>query len=137
MKVCTYKRLTPLGEFRRLGLFFNETTIIDPQFVWQKQFELEGKFNPLKKAKEICPESLSDFISQYQESSFQMLEETLEAFKELSSDGILKTNNHADLSFDLLDDQDVSLGCPLDKIGTYRDFYAHEKHVAKGCGRFG
>ena len=137
MKVCTYRRITPLGEFKRLGLFFNETTIIDPQFVWQKQFELDGKYNPLAKAKDICPESLSDFISQYQESSFQMLEETLDAFKDLSANGILKTNHQANLSFDLFDDKDVSLACPLDKIGTYRDFYAHEKHVAKGFEKRG
>lgn len=137
MKVCTYKRVTALGEFKRMGLFFNESTIIDPQFVWQKQFELEGRFNAHARAKEICPESLSEFISQYQENSFQMLEETLDAFKDLSKDGILKTNNQAVLSFDLNDGKDTGLACPLDKINLYRDFYAHEKHVAKGFEKRG
>jgi 2-keto-4-pentenoate hydratase/2-oxohepta-3-ene-1,7-dioic acid hydratase in catechol pathway len=137
MKVCTYKRVTALGEFKRMGLFFNESTIIDPQFVWQKQFELEGRFNALTRAKEICPDSLSEFISQYQENSFQMLEETMDAFKDLTKEGILKTNNQAVLSFDLKDGKDTSLACPLDKINLYRDFYAHEKHVAKGFEKRG
>lgn len=132
MKVCTYLRQTPLGQFKRLGVFFNETTIVDINLVWQKQFELDGVYNAKTKANELAPYLLSKFIKQYQERSIEMLKESMALFEELSQRAILKTDDHADLSFDLADDKEVSLGCPIDSINCYRDFYAHEKHVAKG-----
>jgi 2-keto-4-pentenoate hydratase/2-oxohepta-3-ene-1,7-dioic acid hydratase in catechol pathway len=132
MKVCTYIRQTPLGQFKRLGIFFNETTIIDVNLVWQKQFELDGVFDVKTKANQTVPFLLSHFLTQFQEGSHEMLDETHDLFQDLSKEGILKTNDGADLSFDLNDDKEVSLGCPIDKINCYRDFYAHEKHVAKG-----
>lgn len=137
MKVCTYLRQTPLGQFKRLGVFFNETTIIDVNLIWQKQFEIDGIYDAKAKAQDAAPPSLSDFLKKYQEASFEILEESIDAFKEFSTNGILKTNDGADLSFDLKDDQYVSLGCPIDKINCYRDFYAHEKHVAKGFEKRG
>lgn len=132
MKVCTYIRQTPLGQFKRLGIFFNETTIVDVNLVWQKQFELDSVFNAKTKANETVPFLLSDFLTQFQEGSHEMLDETMDLFKELSKEGILETNDKAQISFDLNDDDSVKLGCPIDKINCYRDFYAHEKHVAKG-----
>ena len=132
MKVCTYIRQTPLGKFKRLGIFFNETTIIDVNLAWQKQFEIDGVYHAKKKAMEVAPILLSDFITQYQEAAHEMLDETLDLFKELSANGFLETNDGAGISFDLQDDDKVKLGCPIDKINCYRDFYAHEKHVAKG-----
>lgn len=132
MKVCTYIRQTPLGQFKRLGVFFNESTIVDVNLIWQKNLELEGFFNAKQRAFETAPHLLSDFLTRYQDSSIEILEETMELFEDLTEQGILKTNDGADLSFDLKDDEDVKLGCPIDKINCYRDFYAHEKHVAKG-----
>ena len=137
MKVCMYQRQTPIGQFNRLGVFFNETTIIDCNLVWQKQFELEGFFDAKTKANEVCPTSLADFLKMYQESAIEFLHETVDLFKELSSNNILKTNDLADLSFDLRDDKNAKLTKPLDKINCYRDFYAHEKHVAKGFEKRG
>ncbi len=137
MKICTYKRQTPIGTFHRLGLFFNETTIIDLNLLWQKQFELEGIFNSKTKDLDIAPPNLSDVLTNYQDASITFLLESIELFKELSSKGILKTNDGGDISFDLKDDRDVKLGCPIDKINCYRDFYAHEKHVAKGFEKRG
>jgi 2-keto-4-pentenoate hydratase/2-oxohepta-3-ene-1,7-dioic acid hydratase in catechol pathway len=132
MKVCTYLRQTPLGQFKRLGIFFNESTIVDVNLVWQKFYELESVFNPKSKSLEVAPALLSDFLTSYQGSAIEMLHETLAAYKDFATDGILKTNDGADLAFDLKDDKEVKLDCPLDKINIYRDFYAHEKHVAKG-----
>lgn len=137
MKVCTYRRQTPLGQFYRLGVFFNETTIVDVNLVWRKQYELDGFFDPRSKADDIAPTSLSKLLTSYQESSISLLQETLELFKELSSRGILKTNDKADISFDLRDTDDVSLANPIDKINCYRDFYAHEKHVKVGFEKRG
>ena len=137
MKVCTYHRQTVLGQFKRLGVFFNETTIIDVNLVWQRIFEDEGHFDAKRKAAEIAPSSLSQFLTHYQDAAIEMLHETIDAFKELASNNILKTLDNADLAFDLLDDEEVKLGCPIDKINCYRDFYAHEKHVAKGFEKRG
>ena len=50
MKVCTYLRQTPLGQFKRLGIFFNETTIVDVNLIWQKQFEIDGVYDAKEKA---------------------------------------------------------------------------------------
>lgn len=132
MKICNYRRITPLGTFERLGVFFNESTIVDVNFVWQKHFEIEGYFNAKSKAIEVAPPKLSSILKSYQEAAIEFLQETLEAFTEMSSQGILKTNDGAYLSFDLKDEKEVSLACPIDQINCYRDFYAHEKHVAKG-----
>lgn len=137
MKVCTYKRQTPLGQFHRLGVFFNETTIIDINLVWRKQFELENYFYANEKANEIAPSSLSAILKSYQESATEFLQETVEIFKEQSAQGILKTNDLAELSFDLKDSKDVTLAKPLDQINCYRDFYVHEKHVKKGFEKRG
>ena len=132
MKVCTYNRQTVLGQFKRLGIFFNESTVVDVNFVWQKQYEIESFFNPKAKAMEVAPTSLAETLESYQESTTEFLYETMELYKELSGKGILKTNDSADLAFDLKDTKEVRLDCPLDRINCYRDFYAHEKHVATG-----
>jgi len=132
MKVCTYNRQTALGQFKRLGIFFNETTIVDVNLVWQKQYELEAFFNPKAKAMEIAPTSLAQTLESYQEATTEFLIETMELYKEISEKGILKTNDKADLAFDMRDTKEVKLDCPLDRINCYRDFYAHEKHVATG-----
>ena len=137
MRICTYNRQTPLGQFKRLGLFFNETTIIDVNFVWRKEFELENFFNPASKADEVAPSSLSKILKSYQGESISFFQETLEVFKEQAANGLLKTNDGADLSFDLKDTKDIKLDCPIDSINCYRDFYVHEKHVAKGFEKRG
>jgi 2-keto-4-pentenoate hydratase/2-oxohepta-3-ene-1,7-dioic acid hydratase in catechol pathway len=132
MKICTYKRQTALGAFHRLGLYFNETTIIDVNLLWRKQFELEEYFNATTKANETAPSSLSAILNSFQDGSIEFFEETLSLYEEISKQGFLKTNDGADLSFDMRGSKDVSLACPIDKINCYRDFYVHEKHVAKG-----
>ena len=137
MKICTYKRQTPLGAFHRLGLFFNESTIIDTNLLWQKQFEIEGYFNPKQKAMEVAPPSLSSILTSYQDASISFFKDSLELFKNLSKEGFLKTDDGGDLSFDLKDDRSVKLSKPIDQINCYRDFYAHEKHVAKGFEKRG
>ncbi len=132
MKVCTYNRQTPLGQFKRLGVFFDQYTVIDVNLVWQRIFEDEGHYDAKQKAKEIAPSSLSQFLTHYQDAAIEMLHETLDAYKDLVSNNILKTYDQADLSFNLKDSHDVKLDNPIDRINCYRDFYVHEKHVAKG-----
>lgn len=137
MKVCTYLRQTELGKISRLGLFFNESTIIDINLLWQKKYELDEIFSPKKRAKETAPASLADILTMYQGSSINFLQESLELFKDISAKGILKTQDNGYLSFDLKDEKSIELDCPIDRINCYRDFYAHEKHVAKGFEKRG
>ena len=137
MKVCTYIRQTPLGQFKRLGVFFNETTIVDVNLVWQKCFEQEGHFYAREKSLEVAPVLLSDFLTHYQDAAIEMLQETLDAFEEFAGQNILKTLDGGELAFDLRDDKQIELACPMDKINCYRDFYAHEKHVAAGFKKRG
>lgn len=132
MKVCTYLRQTPLGQFKRLGLFFNTSTIIDVNLVWKLFSQKEGFYSPSVKAQDIAPTLLSSFLTSYQDSAIEMLAETLDLYAEFSKAGDLKTADGGDIAFDLNDTKDVKLDCPLDKIHCYRDFYIHEKHVAKG-----
>jgi 2-keto-4-pentenoate hydratase/2-oxohepta-3-ene-1,7-dioic acid hydratase in catechol pathway len=137
MKICTYLRQTPIGQFRRLGIFVNDTTIIDPNLIWQKQFELDGVYDAKEKALEVAPTSLSLFLKMYQESATEVMYETLDLFKEFTTNGIIETNDQAKLAFDLEEDNSTSLTLALDKINCYRDFYAHEKHVATGFKKRG
>ena len=39
MKVCTYKRNSFLGIQKRLGLFYDEKTIIDVNLLWQSEYK--------------------------------------------------------------------------------------------------
>lgn len=137
MKICTYIRKTPIGEISRLGIFFNETTIIDINLVWQKYFEELKTYSPKTRAVEKCPPILSQVLKKYQGDSITFLTESFTLFEKLSAKGILKTFDNGYLSFDLKDDKAVYLDSPIDSINCYRDFYTHEKHVAKGFEKRG
>jgi len=132
MKICNYKRKTPFGIQKRLGIIFDDKTIVDVNFTWEAMFERHGYYAPDRRAEMLAPNSLADFLKIYQEMSIQKLQETLQCWGELKSRGILKTKNQSDIAFHLLDAIDTKFDIPLDQIGMYRDFYAHEKHVKKG-----
>jgi 2-keto-4-pentenoate hydratase/2-oxohepta-3-ene-1,7-dioic acid hydratase in catechol pathway len=132
MKILTYKRPTVFGTQKRLGILYNDKTIVDVNFTWQAIFERFGYYAPDKRADLLAPNSLAAFLRLYQEASISKLQETLQCWGDLASRGILKTKNQADIAFHLLDANDLTLDTPLDEIAMYRDFYAHEKHVKKG-----
>lgn len=137
MKVCSYSRQTALGRIKRLGVFAGEQVIVDINLVWQKYFETKGYYQAAGKAQALAPPSLATHLEMYQERSLEKLQEALELYKELAAAGELKTANGGELAFDLRDAEDARLECPLDRIHVYRDFYAHEKHVAKGFEKRG
>ena len=66
MKICQYQRITELGSTSRLGIFFNESSIIDANFVWQKVYEQKGVFNSKYNALQKCPSQLSNLLKLYQ-----------------------------------------------------------------------
>lgn len=131
MKICHYKRPTSLGVVSRLGIFFNQTTIIDVNFVMEAYFETFHFRNAKEKANHYFPSSLSQFLS-LSLAPIDELKQVMQNYVTLSKRGILKTKSQAELAFDLKDNKKIKLGCPLDKIHSYRDFYTHEKHVKKG-----
>ncbi len=126
MRVCTYKRSTPIGEIKRFGLFADEKTLIDVNLLWREEFKQMGFYAPEKRADLLAPASLSQFLRHYQDTTIAKLQETLELYKKLTNAG------HTHFSFHLYDAKDVRFDAPLDEIAMYRDFYAHEKHVKKG-----
>lgn len=137
MKICTYQRNSKFGIERRLGVFFNESTIVDVNYTWKKKFEKKGHFNPELAANTFMPNSLAEVLKLYQEEAITKFQETLGLFEEFTKEGILETKQKNYLSFDLKDDTETMLTCPLDKINVYRDFYIHEKHVKKGFEKRG
>jgi 2-keto-4-pentenoate hydratase/2-oxohepta-3-ene-1,7-dioic acid hydratase in catechol pathway len=126
MKVCTYKRTTPFGEMKRLGVFVDEKTLVDVNLLWQTVFGRKGFYNPENRAEMFAPKSLAQFLRIHQDASIPMLQESLELYKKLSKEGITNVAFHLD------DVKDMKYSAPLDEIAMYRDFYAHEKHVKKG-----
>lgn len=132
MKICTYKRLSSTGTQGRLGLFWDEKIIIDLNILWQASFEKDGFYSPVSRAQNLFPSSLAAFLELYQDRGIEKLQESLELYKKLSKEGVLKTKNDGEISFHLTDAKNVKFAAPLDRINMYRDFYAHEKHVKKG-----
>lgn len=132
MKVTTFKRSSFMGVQKRLGLFLDEKTIIDVNLLWQAHFEREGFYSPEIRASQFAPKSLAAFLKLHQDAAIPMLQDSLELYKKLAKEGILKTQTGGEIAFHLYDVPDVKLDAPLDEIHMYRDFYAHEKHVKKG-----
>lgn len=126
MRVCTYKRPTPFGVQKRLGLFFDEKTLIDVNLLWQTEFRRQGFYDPEKRALIFAPPSLAQFLRIHQDAAISMLQDSLELYKKLTLIG------HTEVAFHLFDVKDLTFDAPLDEISMYRDFYAHEKHVKKG-----
>lgn len=131
MKVCTYINRKSSGSAqKRLGILLDEKTIIDPNFCWAVDFEREGRRNIYGRADKKIPSSLQELLL-YHQDPFEILEESYGLYLFLKMVGDLETKDGTSLIYQL-DDQDIHLGSPLDKITSYRDFYAHEKHVKKG-----
>ena len=126
MRVCTYKRNSFLGMQKRMGLFFNERTLIDVNLIWEEEFRRLGFFAPEKRAQLLAPSSVAGFLRLHQDSAISKLQETLELYKMFHQRGL----NH--FAVELQEAPDLILDAPLDEISMYRDFYAHEKHVKKG-----
>ena len=132
MKICTYKRPSIFGIQKRLGILHEDKTILDVNFIWQAKFEKEDFYASGKRADILIPSSLAAFLKLYQDTAISKLQETIELYKQLATEGIFKTINDAHIAFHLLDVKEVKFDSPLDEINMYRDFYAHEKHVKKG-----
>ncbi len=128
MKVCTYKRRTPTGLIKRLGVLENDK-IIDINLVWQMYFEKNGHYNFMHRANYKAPHLLSEYLIA-NENAIGSLQETMELHQKLQKAGDITLESGAEISFKI--NKEISLDNPMDKINCYRDFYIHEKHVSKG-----
>ena len=126
MKICRYTlNNSPIKE-SRMGILLDDGTVVDPNLVHRLKYELEGRFNSKQRANYTLPTSLHYYL-QVSDNPIAQLEETLNIYKAQKKAGNLSLKDGTNISF-----KDFSLNCPMDQITTYRDFYAHEKHVAKG-----
>lgn len=135
MKIVTYLHHHTLGVVKRLGIRLDEKTILDPNLVYACDFEREGRYNPRERADHHCPSSLHALLT-LTENPLEILQTALglNIFLDKVGTPTLKdgTRYLIDLSTNC-----ISLDAPLDKIETYRDFYAHEKHVEVGFKKRG
>ena len=128
MKVVTYLYSHLLGSEKRLGILLDEKTILDPQNVFASFYQGAGHYNFLERAQAKIPTSLNALLKT-KENPLELLKEALDLSKSLS--------DKSKYLIDLSTNKNINLSAPLDKIETYRDFYAHEKHVATGFKKRG
>ena len=136
MKVVTYLHRHLLGSEKRLGILVDEKTILDPQNAFSCKMQKDGHYNFLERAKAICPNSLNTLLKT-KENPLEILKEALEVSNSLQKSGDLTFKDGSKYLIDLSTNKNINLAAPLDKIETYRDFYAHEKHVATGFKKRG
>jgi 2-keto-4-pentenoate hydratase/2-oxohepta-3-ene-1,7-dioic acid hydratase in catechol pathway len=130
MKVVTYLNRHPYGRDKRLGILVDENTILDPNLAFACDYEREGRFNPRERANVYCPPSLNQLL-RLRENPLDILHEAVGMMIFLEKCGTMSLKDGSKYLLKL-DNKHVSLSAPLDKIETYRDFYAHEKHVEVG-----
>lgn len=129
MKIVTYLHHHNLGVVKRLGIFLDELTILDPNLAFAAAYEAEGLANARERANHHCPPSLNKLLT-LQHRPLEILHAALKL------NGIPAMKDGTKYLIDLAANE-ISLDAPLDKIETYRDFYAHEKHVEVGFKKRG
>ena len=135
MKIVNYLHHHNLGVTKRLGILLNEKTILDPNLAFACDLEREGKFNPRDRADHWCPSSLHKLLT-LQENPLDILHTALGLNIFLDKVGCHSMKDGTKYLVDLSTNS-ISFDPPLDKIETYRDFYAHEKHVEVGFKKRG
>ncbi|MGZ3789810.1 MAG: fumarylacetoacetate hydrolase family protein, partial [Bacteriovorax sp.] len=135
MKIVTYLHHHDLGVVKRLGVLLDENTILDPNLVFACDFEREGRYNARERADHHCPSSLNALLT-LKENPLDILQTALGLKTFLEKVGTPTLKDGTKYLIDLSTSK-ISLDAPLDKIETYRDFYAHEKHVEVGFKKRG
>ncbi len=129
MKICRYILKNDPFKQPRMGLVLDdEGVVIDPQTVWACDYEREGFARPWERAARQMPNSLHYLLNHF-DDPHDALEESYGLYLFLQKVGDLTLRNGVSVFHKL---SDITLINPMDKISTYRDFYAHEKHVAAG-----
>jgi 2-keto-4-pentenoate hydratase/2-oxohepta-3-ene-1,7-dioic acid hydratase in catechol pathway len=131
MKVCNYSYSSPFLNQRRIGIITEDNILIDPSLCFQLDYEREGFANFQERAEYKCPTSLSKLLK-VSDEPLEVLTQGYALFLFFQKVGINNLSNGTPISFDLNIEKNIRFHEPLDRISTYRDFYAHEKHVKKG-----
>jgi 2-keto-4-pentenoate hydratase/2-oxohepta-3-ene-1,7-dioic acid hydratase in catechol pathway len=129
MKICTYQLKNSLRVENRMGILLEEhSVIVDPNLCFAADYEREGFYNFHERAQWKCPTSVHELLERCDEP-IELLEEAygLYLFFEKIGYPSMKDGTHFFVKL-----EDASLETPLQKIPTYRDFYAHLKHVEVG-----
>ncbi|MAE57405.1 MAG: hypothetical protein CME69_00910 [Halobacteriovorax sp.] len=134
MKICQYIQSNSPRPEKRLGILTDDGKVIDPNYVWACDYEREGKYNFWQRADYTCPSSLSKILN-LKEDPIDFLSECYGLYLFLEKVGDLEMRDGTPVAFSL--ENEAELKEPIDQISTYRDFYAHEKHVAKGFEKRG
>ncbi len=129
MKIVTYLHRHALGVEKRLGILVSENAILDPNLAFACDFEREGRFNARERANAHCPSSLNQLL-RLRENPLEILHEAWGLMLFLEKCGTFEMKDGTRYLIER--SKNISLTAPLDKIETYRDFFAHEKHVATG-----
>ena len=128
MKICGYRTKPDFSNTIRMGILLDTGEILDPYLVKTLSYEREGRYNPHERAQYKVPTSLHQFL-QVSDNPINELKEIIEIYEKLKKSGTIQLSNGTPI---VMPTENVTLTKPLDKISVYRDFYAHEKHVAKG-----
>jgi 2-keto-4-pentenoate hydratase/2-oxohepta-3-ene-1,7-dioic acid hydratase in catechol pathway len=132
MKICQYKKSSQAGLIKRLGIIDeDENIIIDPNLCWWADYERDGYFNAQNRAVNKLPPSLFSLLNLH-DSPIEALQEANGLYQFLKKVGKLTLNDGTPIAFKY---NPNDLAMPLDKIGTYRDFFTHEKHVKTGFAK--
>lgn len=118
MKIINYSLKSDPLKNTRMGILL-DNKILDPNFSFEMKFKTQYA-NAKERAQHYCPSSLNQLL--------KLSNRPLEILKEALN---LDKQYHFTLEFN----QNVKLNAPLDKIETYRDFYAHERHVKTGFAK--
>jgi 2-keto-4-pentenoate hydratase/2-oxohepta-3-ene-1,7-dioic acid hydratase in catechol pathway len=131
MKICRFSYQNPFITHKRLGIITPENTLIDANLCWQLDYQREGFANYQERSNYRLPSSLNTLL-RLNDHPLEALEEAYGLFLFFQKVGINELADGTPISFDLNNETNIRFHSPLDKIETYRDFYAHEKHVKKG-----
>lgn len=116
---------------KRIGIILDDNTLVDPNLCMRLDLEREGYRNIQERANSLMPTSLSILLNTSLKP-IEQLEEGYALYLFFKKVGINELDDGTPISFDLDQSNNIKFHAPLDKISTYRDFYAHEKHVQKG-----
>jgi len=136
MKICQYVQTNQFPRTPRLGILLGDgETIVDANWSIACEYEREGYLNPHARANHKLPSSLFLILNHF-DNPIETIEEGYATYLFLQKLGIDRMQDGTPISFSL-NSENCELANPIDKIGTYRDFYAHEKHVKKGFEKRG
>lgn len=131
MKICSYSIITDSIPQRRIGILLEDNTLVDPNLCYRLDFEREGYSNSKERADFVIPTSLSTLLK-YSQNPTEQLEDGYALYLFFKKVGINELLDGTAISYDLNHESNIKFHAPIDRIPTYRDFYAHEKHVKKG-----